>query len=227
MPSKKKIDAFLKELSIQDSMNEHDEEGDFDLSFYSSYSVIKIVKINKTFYNEILKNRKISKNRFEDLFAKLSKKDTHTFIQYDLCNESMQLLLNYSDVENAFQQFFDDMFLHHLDAYKKTIDTTRKFNIDSSKNEYSLIHFTKYENATVSGNFEENFSKSLGLGFQYENFDVNFHHLKLTDGSIIYGYKPTYEKKSFDISIENCIEHTLLFLMCSDSQSELIKITKK
>jgi len=227
MTSKKKIDAFLKELAIQDSMNEDAEEGDFDLSFHSLYSVIQVVKINKTAYEDFHKNPKISKSKFEEHFAKAPKKSTHTFLQYDLSNENVKLLLNYSDVEHQFQAVFDDSFSHLLREYKKSIETERQFDFDSSKKEYSLVLIRNFDNATVSGNFDENFHKSIGLGFQTDNFHLKIHHLKLTDGSIVYGYIPTYNDKSFEVSIDNCIEHTSLYLMSSDSQSKRIKITKK
>jgi hypothetical protein len=227
MTRKKKIDAFLKELAIKDRMNEHNEEGDFDLSFHSSYSVIQVVKVTKTTHEEIHKKRKISKNKFEELFVKVPKKNTHTFLQYDLSNENIKLLLNYSDVEHQFQTVFDDSFSYQLGEYKKSISTERQFDIDSSKKNYSLVLIRKFENATVSGNFDENFHKSVGLGFQSENFHIKIHHLKLPDESIIYGYVPTYKNKLFDVSIDNCIENTSLLIMCSGRQSELIKISKK
>ena len=227
MTNKKKIDAFLKELAIQDSMNEHAEEGDFDLSFHSSYSVIQVAKVNKTTYGNFHKNLNISKSKFEELFAKVPKKSTHTFLQYDLSNENIKLFLNYSDVKHQFQTVFDDSYSHQLGEYKKSIEPERLFNIDASKREYSLVLIRKFEHATVSGNFDENFHKSVGLGFQSNNFHIKIHHLKLTDGSMIYGYLPTYNDKSFEVSIDNCIEHTSLLLMCSDSQSEFIKISKK
>jgi hypothetical protein len=227
MTKKKKIDAFLKELAIQDSMNENNEEGDFDLSFHSSYSVIQVVKVTKSTHEEILEKRKISKSKFEELFVKVPRKNTHTFLQYDLSNENIKLLINYSDVEHQFQTVFDDSFSQQLGEYKNSIETERLFDIDSSKKEYSLVLTRKFDNATVSGNFEENFHKSIGLGFQSNNFHIKIHHLKLTDDSIIYGYLPTYNHKLFDVSIDNCIEHTSLCLMCSGRQSEFIKISKK
>ena len=227
MTSKKKINAFLQELAIQDSMNELAEEGDFDLSFHSSYSVIQVVKVNKTAYEDFHNNPKISKSKFEELFAKVPKKSTHTFLQYDLSNENIKLLLYYSDVEHHFQTVFDDSFSHQLGEYKKSIETERQLDIDGSKKEYSLVLIRKFENAAVSGNFDENFHKSVGLGFQSDNFHLKIQHIKLTDGSFVYGYLPTYNDKSFEVSIENCIEHTSLFLMSSDSQSKRIKISKK
>ena len=227
MTNKKKSDEFLKYLSEQDELNEDSEEGDFDLSFYSSYSVIKILKINKSLFNEIDKTRKISKSKFEELFSKVTEKNTHSFLHYDLSYESMKVLLNYSDVEYEFQQLFDELFLNKLDAYKKSIENTRQFKIDNTKNEYALAHIINYKNAILTGNFDENFSKTVGFGFQFDDFNINFHHLKLIDNSIIYGFVPTYQEIPFDLSIDDCIKHSSLLLMSSKNQSEYIKLSKK